>query len=102
MAKSSYVQEDYSNGEAAIDHHINGTHELKSDSSDQKKNYKRSSVVARLIDAFEKAVIWSFYPDASKPLHFLQGNYAPVPEQKAPTPYLPVTGTIPVHVSVYM
>jgi hypothetical protein len=55
-----------------------------------------SAVVSGLIDALEKLAVWAFYPDASKPLHFLQGNFSPVPELEAPTPHLPVIGTIPV------
>lgn len=54
----------------------------------------KNGTVAQLLDLLEKAFVWAFYSNLSKPLHYLHGNYAPVPECE-PTPDLPVIGNLP-------
>ncbi|KAI5073067.1 hypothetical protein GOP47_0011080 [Adiantum capillus-veneris] len=54
----------------------------------------KTGAAAHLIDVLEKAFVWAFYPHLSKPLHYLQGNYAPV-EECEPMPDLVVEGTLP-------
>lgn len=54
----------------------------------------KSGLVAHLLDLLEKAIVWAFHRPASKPLHYLQGNYAPVAESD-PCSDLPVIGYLP-------
>ncbi|MCO5578697.1 hypothetical protein L7F22_032542 [Adiantum nelumboides] len=54
----------------------------------------QTGAAAHLIDVLEKAFVWAFYPHPSKPLHYLQGNYAPV-DERDPMYDLPVEGILP-------
>ncbi|KAI5073066.1 hypothetical protein GOP47_0011079 [Adiantum capillus-veneris] len=54
----------------------------------------KTGAAAHLIDVLEKAFVWAFYPHPSKPLHYLQGNYAPVDECE-PVRDIPVEGNLP-------
>eukprot|EP01018_Ginkgo_biloba_P029910 Gb_05537 [translate_table: standard] len=51
-------------------------------------------IVSWLIDVMEKMVVRALY-DSTKPLHYLSGNFAPVPHETAPQPHLPVIGHLP-------
>lgn len=51
-------------------------------------------VASKLVDFIEKLIVKLMY-DASLPLHYLSGNFAPVPETP-PTTDLPVIGHLPV------
>ncbi|KAF7836051.1 carotenoid cleavage dioxygenase 1 [Senna tora] len=49
---------------------------------------------SKAIDLLEKLVVKFMY-DSSKPLHWLSGNFAPVPDETPPTKDLPVKGHLP-------
>uniref|UniRef100_A0A0C9QLD5 carotenoid 9,10-dioxygenase n=1 Tax=Wollemia nobilis TaxID=56998 RepID=A0A0C9QLD5_9CONI len=67
--------------------------EWKGDDYKVVKPRPKGGLVSWVIDCVEKLVVRSMY-DSSKPLHFLQGNFAPV-EECDPKPYLPVDGHLP-------
>lgn len=64
----------------------------------------QKGITSKVIDFVEKLIVKLMY-DSSKPLHYLTGNFAPVPDETPPTTNLPVIGHLPVstapHTSPY-
>ncbi|KAF3437909.1 hypothetical protein FNV43_RR20665 [Rhamnella rubrinervis] len=51
-------------------------------------------LASKFVDWFEKLIVKLMY-DSSQPLHYLSGNFAPIPHETPPTKDLPVTGYLP-------
>ncbi|XP_024929404.3 carotenoid 9,10(9',10')-cleavage dioxygenase 1 isoform X2 [Ziziphus jujuba] len=51
-------------------------------------------VTSKVVDWVEKLIVKFMY-DPSQPLHYLSGNFAPVPNETPPTKDLPVIGYLP-------
>ncbi|GAV86056.1 RPE65 domain-containing protein, partial [Cephalotus follicularis] len=54
----------------------------------------KRGLASRVIDLMEKLVVKLMY-DSSIPLHYLSGNFAPVPCETPPTNNLPLIGCLP-------
>lgn len=50
---------------------------------------------SKAVDWLEKLVVKLMF-DSSRPLHYLSGNFAPVPDETPPCKNLPVIGCLPV------
>lgn len=55
----------------------------------------KNGVTSKVIDFVEKLIVKWMY-DSSQPLHYLSGNFAPVPDETPPTKDLHVIGHLPV------
>lgn len=56
----------------------------------------RRGLASWALDLLERAAVRLGH-DASKPLYWLSGNFAPVHHETPPAPALPVRGHLPVH-----
>ncbi|XP_065870169.1 carotenoid 9,10(9',10')-cleavage dioxygenase 1 isoform X2 [Euphorbia lathyris] len=54
----------------------------------------RKGLASKLIDLFEKLIVKLMF-DTSQPLHYLSGNFAPVPDETPPVKDLSVEGYLP-------
>ncbi|KAH9774528.1 Carotenoid 9,10(9',10')-cleavage dioxygenase 1 [Citrus sinensis] len=54
----------------------------------------KNGVTSKVIDFVEKLIVKWMY-DSSQPLHYLSGNFAPVPDETPPTKDLHVIGRLP-------
>nr|CAD1837664.1 unnamed protein product [Ananas comosus var. bracteatus] len=61
----------------------------------------RKGVASWVVDMVERVLVLLMH-DSKKPLHYLSGNFAPVPHETPPCPDLPVRGTLPVSFSPFL
>lgn len=61
----------------------------------------RKGLASKFVDLLEKLIVKLMF-DASKPLHYLSGNFAPVTDETPPVRDLSVKGHLPVSIYIYI